>query len=155
MDLQLSGKTALVTGASSRVALLANLMEIRACCQSGKNSCGNFADELIASVRLRSTDVCCSKDDFCGSWSDEYFDHTGAADVLCRSNKLSQAVIVTILRASCCGHDPIMVPVARGSTDREESRIWPTGPAKTRAKNVGRRDGEHGSMAEKRTQAGF
>ena len=58
----------------------------------------------------------------------------GAAEVLLRSNKLSQAVIVTLLRASCCGHDPIMVRVVRGSTDREELRTWPAGPAKTRAK---------------------
>ena len=48
----------------------------------------------------------------------------GADDVLCRSNELSQAVIVTLLRADCCGHVPIMVPVTRGSTSREKMRAW-------------------------------
>ena len=72
----------------------------------------------------------------------------GAANVLCRSNKLSQAVIVTLLRVDCCGHVPIMVPVARGSTGREKSRAWPAMPAKTRANGVECRHGEHGETRE-------
>jgi hypothetical protein len=48
----------------------------------------------------------------------------GAADVSCRSNKIPQAVVITILSGSCGDHAPIMVPATRGSTDRKRTRAW-------------------------------
>ena len=67
----------------------------------------------------------------------------GAADVLCRSNELSQAVIVTPLRADCCGHVPVMVTVARVPTSREKLRAWQPCRRELARKSVECRDREH------------
>ncbi|MDA8967849.1 hypothetical protein N9F76_01000, partial [bacterium] len=44
----------------------------------------------------------------------------GTGDVLCRSNELFQAVIVSILRLGSVFLAPIMIPVTHRSTDRME-----------------------------------
>jgi len=46
----------------------------------------------------------------------------GAADVSCRSDKIPQAVVITILGGNYGDHAPIMVSARCGSTGRKRTR---------------------------------
>jgi hypothetical protein len=74
----------------------------------------------------------------------------GAANVLCRPDKIPKAMIVTALRASCGGHTPIMAPAARTASGCMET----ASPDRLQCRELAQqsaecRDGQPCEVAEK------